>query len=230
MAVRKSVKKNKVAPKKKPSAKKITLPAFGLAEDILGKQAKVGEGEDSEVKVAKRDEGTMDIGGSESPILNSGVQGEDRSQELVSGPELHLVTFRLESEEYGVDIGSVQEIIRVGNITSVPNSPEYVQGVINLRGRILPVLNLRSKLCLPDAEFTKDSRIVVVESMGRVLGLLVDAVSQVTRIPLASVEEPPGDMEETRAYVRNIGKIDSRLIMIMDLEKVLMKDARQTAA
>lgn len=221
---RKRSKKTKESADKEP-AKKIVLPAYGLAEEILGGQtAKQSSGSGAGSPETK----TQDSSGAmrEEEV---GTQTRDAGQSD-TGEELHLVTFSLDREEYGVEIGSVQEIIRVGQITSVPNAPDYVQGVINLRGRVLPVLNLRKKFQLPEGQFTKNSRIMVVESTGKVLGILVDGVSQVVKIPLASVEHPPSDVEEAKTYVKGIGKMDSRLIMIMDMEKVLMKESRQATA
>jgi purine-binding chemotaxis protein CheW len=94
---------------------------------------------------------------------------------------------------------------------------------------VIPVLNLRRRLDLPEGEFTKHSRIMIVESGVKVLGLLVDGVSQVMRLPVAAVDTPPGDVDQGRAFVRGIGKIDSRLIMIMDLERVLAKETYKGA-
>ncbi len=223
MALKKAAKRsNKKKAHKSGPEKKITLPAFGLAEDIL---AMTKEG------VAKR----KDEKASESPPtpLNESGAREDLRSEIMtpgSGEELHLVTFRVDAEEYGVDITRVQEIIRVGHITSVPNAPVFVKGVINLRGRIIPVLNLRRRLELSDAPLTKNSRIMIVETERRALGMLVDSVSQVLRVSAGSVETPPEDVEQARAFVRGIGKVDSRLIMIMELEKVLEKGAQPAAA
>lgn len=214
-------KKRTTQSKAKKGGRKIALPAFGLAEEILSGQVAAREKEKESEAVRSTTQESLLSHPPEQRTDTIGAGGE---------AELQLVTFRLDREEYGVEISSVQEIIRVGHITAVPNAPEYVQGVINLRGRILPVLNLRRKFNLPDVQFTKESRIMVVESGGRVLGLIVDGVSQVIKIPLASLEAPPGEVEETKSYVRGIGKIDSRLVMIMDMEKVLMKDARQPAA
>ena len=190
----------------------ITLPAFGLAEEILG------------------------MTNAESGMRNDEIRGNEVSELRTpnsepatsnTGPTLHLVTFSVDREEYGIEISSVQEIIRVTQITAVPNAPDFVRGVINLRGRVIPVLNLRKRLELSDGVLTKNSRIMVVECGARVLGLLVDSVTQVIRIPTASVDTPPGDVEGTKAFVKGIGKIEARLIMIMELDKVLSKETRQ---
>lgn len=212
MAVKKSVKRTRrKADEKKPApSPKITLPAFGLAEEILGMSS------ENKDQVNGRDSAAELRTPNSEPATSS------------TGPTLHLVTFSVDGEEYGVDIGSVQEIIRVSQITAVPNAPDFVRGVINLRGRVIPVLNLRKRLDLADGMLTKNSRIMIVECGTKVLGLLVDSVAQVIRIPIASVDAPPGEVEGVKAFVKGIGKIDSRLIMIMELDKVLAKETRQT--
>jgi len=212
MVDKKAAKKSrKKADKKKGEPDKITLPAFGLAEEILGSR---------EAGSQK----TEDRGQTTDALILESYKQQSATTPVADG-EYHLVTFNLDREEYGVEIDSVQEIIRVGQITPVPNAPEFIRGVINLRGKVIPVLNLRRRLDLPDSALTKNSRIMVVESGAKVLGMLVDSVSQVLRIPTAAVDEPPSEVEQMKAYVRGIGKVDERLIMIMDLNKALAKDA-----
>jgi hypothetical protein len=127
----------------KAAPHKITLPAFGLAEDILGTRDAVPGTRDLAPAAERHDiERLPDAAG----------------PDVAHDSELHLVTFHLDAEEYGVDIGRVQEIIRVGHITGVPNSPEFIRGVINLRGKIIPVIDLRKRMALPDATVTKMSR------------------------------------------------------------------------
>ena len=138
--------------------------------------------------------------------------------------DVHLVTFNL-GEEYGVPIGQVQEIVRVGGITMVPNSPSYMEGVINLRGRVLPVLNLRKRLGLSDKEMSNASRIVVTEVGSKVIGLLVDAVSHVIKIPAASVDPAPEEVLEIDTdYITGVGKLMDRMIILLDLEKLLRRE------
>ena len=110
------------------------------------------------------------------------------------------MTFNLDHEEYGVNIGSVQEIIRVGQITAVPNAPEFVKGVINLRGRVIPVLNLRRRLELSEEEAHQNSRIVVVESGTKVLGLLVDGVFPGPQDPRFVGRPSPAESDQTNLY------------------------------
>jgi len=138
--------------------------------------------------------------------------------------ELHLVTFAL-GEEYGVPISQVQEIVRVGGITMVPNAPGYMEGVINLRGRVLPVLNLRKRLKLSAAKMSKSSRIVVTEIGNKVIGLLVDAVTHVIKVPEQFVESAPEEVLEVETdYITGVGKLKDRLIILLDLEKLLRKE------
>lgn len=138
------------------------------------------------------------------------------------GPELHLLTFVLDREEFGVPVTQVREVIRVSEITRVPQAPAHVRGVANLRGRILAVVELRSRLGLPPAELTPRSRVVVVEVRGRVLGLLVDAVSQVTKVPEASVVPAPEEVVSAGVdYLKGVARWQSRLIILLDLEKAL---------
>ncbi|HEY8256229.1 MAG TPA: chemotaxis protein CheW [Gemmatimonadales bacterium] len=139
------------------------------------------------------------------------------------GPELHLLTFQLEREEYGLPITRVREVIRVTDITRVPQAPPHVRGVTNLRGRILAVVEIRSRLGLEPAVVTPASRIVVVEAHGRVLGLLVDRVSRVTKVPGESVAPVPDDVRSTDAdYLTGVARWDSRLIILLDLDRVLL--------
>lgn len=135
---------------------------------------------------------------------------------------LHLLTFGLDREEFGIPVTQVREVIRVTEITRVPQVPPHVRGVTNLRGRILPVVEIRTRLGLEPAIVTPVSRIVVVEVLARVLGLLVDRVSQVTRLPADSVAPPPEEVVSAEAdYVTGVARWDSRLIILLDLDKVL---------
>jgi purine-binding chemotaxis protein CheW len=138
-------------------------------------------------------------------------------------PELHLLTFGLDREEFGIPVTQVREVIRVAEITRVPQAPPHVRGVANLRGRILAVVELRSRLGLAPAELTPRSRVVVVEMRGRVLGLLVDTVSQVTKVPQASVVPAPEEVVSADAgYVTGVARWQSRLIILLDLDKALL--------
>ncbi|AFN74066.1 chemotaxis protein CheW [Melioribacter roseus P3M-2] len=135
---------------------------------------------------------------------------------------LQLVSFKIGKEEFGIDILKVQEINRMLNLTKVPNAPFYIDGVVNLRGRIIPIVNLRAKLGMERKEADRNSRIVVVELSGKTIGFLVDEVSEVLRIPESITEQPPAMVAGVdSSFIRAIGKLEDRLLILLDLEKVL---------
>lgn len=135
---------------------------------------------------------------------------------------LQLVSFNLGNEEYAVDILRVQEINRMVEITPIPNAPPHVEGVINLRGKVIPVVNLRKKFRLDAKEMDSHSRIVVVD-VGTTIGLLVDSVSQVLRISPDTVEPPPPAADNgSSKYILGIGKLADRLLLLLDIESLLM--------
>ncbi len=135
---------------------------------------------------------------------------------------LQLVSFMIGDEEYGVDILLVQEIIRMLQVTKVPNAPDYVDGVINLRGRIIPVIDLRCKLGIERKEHDKNTRIVVVEVSGKTVGFIVDAVTEVLRIPESITEAPPEIVTGVNSeYIKAVGKLEDRLLILVDIEKML---------
>lgn len=135
---------------------------------------------------------------------------------------LQLVSFKIANEEFGVDILNVQEINKMTLITKVPNAPEFVEGVINLRGRVIPIIDLRTRLKLEKKEHDKDTRIIVVEISGRTVGFIVDAVKEVLRIPMNITEAPPELVTGIDSeFIRAVGKLEDRLLILIDLEKVL---------
>jgi purine-binding chemotaxis protein CheW len=138
---------------------------------------------------------------------------------------LQLVSFNIGDEEFGVEILKVQEINRMLQVTRVPNSPEYVDGVINLRGKVIPVIDLRRWFGLQRKEHDKNTRIVVVELSGKVVGFVVDAVKEVLRIPSSVTEPPPPIVAGVRAeYITAVGKLEDRLLILLDLERMLAQD------
>ncbi|MCX6136017.1 MAG: chemotaxis protein CheW [Ignavibacteriales bacterium] len=135
---------------------------------------------------------------------------------------LQLVSFEIGSEEFGVDILKVQEIIRTLEVTRVPNAPEYVDGVINLRGKVIPIVDMRRRFGMDRKVQDKNTRIVVVELSGRTIGFIVDAVSEVLRIPKSVTEPPPSIVAGINAeYITAVGKLEDRLLILLDLEKIL---------
>lgn len=135
---------------------------------------------------------------------------------------LQLVTFRIGEEEFGVDILAVQEIIRLVPITPVPRAPVDIAGVINLRGKVIPVVNMRSRFSLPARDASPQTRIVVMESEEKIVGFLVDAVSEVLRIPVTTVEDPPPVVAGIGSeYIRGVGKLAERLLILLDLDRLM---------
>jgi purine-binding chemotaxis protein CheW len=136
---------------------------------------------------------------------------------------VQLVNFRLREEEFGVDIGSVREITKVGDITHIPEGPAFIQGVTNLRGQIIAVIDLAKQFGLSSQEELSDSaRIVVTEVNGQTVGMLVDEVPGVLNLPGENIEAAP-ELIQTKIkkdYIKGIGKIDNKLIVILDLGKV----------
>ncbi len=135
---------------------------------------------------------------------------------------LQLVSFTLKDEEYAVDILNVQEINRVTEITQVPNAPHYVEGVINLRGKVMPVINLRKKFGIEEKETDDTSRIIIMDIDGVTNGLIVDSVSEVLRIPADTVEPPPQISSGLNSrFIKGIAKFENRLIILIDINKLL---------
>jgi purine-binding chemotaxis protein CheW len=136
--------------------------------------------------------------------------------------ELHLVGFRIGRETYGVPITSLHEIVRVPEITAVPDAPDYLEGVINLRGKIVSVMDLRKRFGNHEASMNKQNRILVVEHAGKLAGLIVDSASEVLKIAESDVEPPPAAFQEGGLNcVTGLGKARGRLIVLLDMTKLL---------
>lgn len=136
--------------------------------------------------------------------------------------EEQLVTFSLGSEEFGVDIMHVQEIIRIPSITRVPKAPDYTEGVINLRGNVIPIISLRTCFGMPLIEATDLSRIIVLQYQPRVFGIRVDAVTEVLHLDSAGIEPPPSiELGMDNKFIRGVGKIGERLIILLELNQIM---------
>ncbi len=152
--------------------------------------------------------------------MNKEIRTKEEASEL-----LQLVSFKIGSEEFGVEILNVQEINKMTQITKVPNSPEFVEGVINLRGRVIPVVDLRTRLNLEKKPHDKDTRIIVVEIIGRTIGFIVDSVNEVLRVPVNTFEAPPELVAGIGSeFIKSVGKLDDRLLILIDLNKVLQQE------
>jgi purine-binding chemotaxis protein CheW len=145
----------------------------------------------------------------------------------VSGEEVKLVSFRLGSEEYGVDIAQVQEIIRLVEITHVPRAPHFMEGVINLRGQLIPIIDLRTRFGMQRTAATKSTRIVVTEIGSKRVGIIVDSVSEVLNIPLEHIEDAPEMVAGVGTeYIQGVGKLRDRLIIMLDLTMVITTEEK----
>jgi purine-binding chemotaxis protein CheW len=184
---------------KQKQAQPVKLPPFGLAEEVLG-------------KIPSREP---------SPATDAPKPKTEEQKKAIDS-SMKYVSFALEREEYALPISQIQEINRVIDITRVPNSPDHILGVINLRGRIIPVLDLKHRLRIGDTNIGKSSRIVVVENGPKLLGLLVDGVSQVLDILSSQIEAAPEEVVPIDGnYIKGVGKLDNRMIIILELEKII---------
>ena len=206
----------------------ISLPSSGLAADILALAgaAAVPAVEPARAPLPAVVEAEAAPRAHNISFFAAPVREERKAVEATE----HLATFFLGREEYGVDVRLVQEIIRVTEITQVPRAPEFIKGVINLRGRIIPVVDLKRKLGLGDVEVVRQSRIVVVKIKERLIGLLVDGASQVLKVPVSTIEAAPDEVTEIdTTAIRGVAKLTGRLIILMDLNKTLALELREEA-
>ena len=212
---------------------RIVLPPSGLAEDILALPESAAV-EPMDVEALERRQPDAGEAEEEQEVQAHSVSfftAPAREERKTAEATEHLATFFLEAEEYGVDVRLVQEIIRVSEITQVPRSPGFVKGVINLRGRIVPVVDLKRKLGLGEVdERARPARIVVARVKDRLVGLLVDGAHQVMKVPVSTIEPAPEEVVAKGAdYIRGVAKLDQRLIILMDLNKVLFPEFREGA-
>ena len=135
--------------------------------------------------------------------------------------EVQLVACAIEGEEYAVDIRSVQEIIRLQEITRVPHASPYVSGVINLRGRVIPVMDIRKRFSLPSKKYGEVTRIIIIDFNDTLVGMIVDNVSEVIRLPGEDIGLPPGSSHINSEFFDGIGKLGNRLLVMLNLEKIL---------
>lgn len=144
------------------------------------------------------------------------------SENNFSENEVQLVVFKLGREEYGISILQVQEIKRMTDITRVPHTPDYLRGVINLRGSVLPVLDLKIRLDLEPDDMTDDTRIIIVKIGDIAVGMIVDAVSEVMALSKENIEPPQSVVSGIAAnYLDGVGKMDNRLLILLNLEAII---------
>jgi purine-binding chemotaxis protein CheW len=144
-------------------------------------------------------------------------------QAAYAGEESQLVVFKLGNEEYGISILQVQEIKRMTDITRVPHTPDYIKGVINLRGSVLPVIDLKRRLSLPNDKYTDDTRIIIVNVNDMAVGLIVDGVSEVTSMGADQIDSSQSVTGvEGSGFISGVGKLDNRLLILLNLEVIIL--------
>ncbi|VAW86954.1 Positive regulator of CheA protein activity (CheW) [hydrothermal vent metagenome] len=144
---------------------------------------------------------------------------------------LQWVTFKLEGESYGINVMQVQEVLRVSEITPVPGAPSYILGIINLRGNVVTVLDTRMRFGLPAYETDDASRVVIVESNGNVLGILVDSVAEVVYLRSSEIESTPNvGNDESSKYIQGVYSNEGNLLILVDVNKLLSNNEWQEVA
>ncbi len=157
------------------------------------------------------------------------VGDEQRSEG--GGSISQVVSFRLANEEYGLDIMKVQEIILMGEITEIPEVPPYIRGLINFRGKVIPVVDLRKRFRLQAADSSEQTRIIVVNADENIFGIVVDAVSEVLRVDAGQIESPPaGLVGLDRAYIKGLVKMDNKIMILLNIDRILSHDDRAGVA
>lgn len=208
---------------KAASASGSSLPAFGFAKDVLAKVSEPGDesapptepaaGQDVDEKLADRIFKFAD-----SLTTGGGEDEEDAPKRLET-----WVTFDLADEIFAIPVSMVREALRVSTITRVPHAPHPIRGVTNLRGKVIPVIDLRVRIELPAREIDRLSRILVVGSRGRVLGLLVDAVRQVAHIEVDRIQPPPEDVVTVQSdYLLGVYHHGDLLVLLLDVDRILI--------
>ncbi|HVO40845.1 MAG TPA: chemotaxis protein CheW [Spirochaetia bacterium] len=137
-----------------------------------------------------------------------------------------FISFSVGDEEYGLELLRVKEVIRVREITWLPKAPSFVKGIINLRGDVIPIIDLRDKFGLEAKEATAHTRVIVVEVEGKLMGMVVDSASQVVRIPADQIDPPPVFGAVSQEFITGVGKIDDKLIVILNSDAILTTEER----
>jgi purine-binding chemotaxis protein CheW len=153
-------------------------------------------------------------------------------QEEMKEERIQLVSFKIGNEEHGINVLKVREIIRMSNITRVPNTPDYIEGVINLRGKVIPIISLRKKFYLPEVENDSRTRIIVMDMDNELMGFIVDSVAEVVRIAISEIQPPPPIVTSGIDQECISGVIDhaDRLLVLLNLEKMFSSQERQSIA
>lgn len=150
------------------------------------------------------------------------ITADSKQGRVQATASMQLVSFKLAQEEYGIEITKVQEIILMGEITRVPQTPDFIKGLINLRSTVIPIVDLRLRFGLEQQEATDETRIMVVNVAGKTIGIIVDAVSEVLRIAHDQIAPPPPTVAGLgREYLTGLVKLEHRLLILLDIDKIL---------
>ena len=144
----------------------------------------------------------------------------------MSDETVQIISFKVGDEEYGLEILKVKEVIKVTEITKLPKAPSFVKGVVNLRGDVIPIIDLREKFGLEKAEESDANRVIVVEIEGKSVGMAVDSVSHVIRINESQIDNPPLVGGMTGDYIRGVVKLGDRLIVLINVDKILTSEEK----
>jgi purine-binding chemotaxis protein CheW len=155
------------------------------------------------------------------------MQSEKNHRHEMEGDLNQLISFLVGDEEYGLDILRVKEVIRIREITRLPKAPSFVKGIINLRGDVIPIIDLRDKFGLESREYTTMTRVIVVDVEDKLVGMVVDAASQVVRIPADQIDPPPPIVGGLSAeYIRGVGKLEDRLVILLNIDRILTTEEK----
>lgn len=158
-----------------------------------------------------------------------GTTAETPHNDQATKERMQLVSFILDREEYGVEVLKVREIIRMPTITRVPNTPHYVEGVINLRGKVIPIISLRKRFCLDDAENDNRTRIMVMDMTNELTGFIVDSVAEVIRITSDEIQPAPALVAEgvDHEFLSGVINREDRMLVLLDLERLFSQEEQQ---
>jgi purine-binding chemotaxis protein CheW len=163
--------------------------------------------------------------------MNQHQSPRQQVTEAESSTTLQIVSFRLANEEYGIEITKIQEIILIGEVTRIPQTPDYIKGLINLRSNVITVVDLRQRFGMECTDYTDATRIMVVNIQGRTIGMIVDAVSEVLRVNNNQLSPPPPVVAALgRTYITGLAKIKDRLLIMLNIDELLTADESQTLA
>lgn len=207
------------------------LPSFGFAADLLGRRDDPDAAETVEPAVEASAAANADF--DEGPIFSFAdtltATEREAEQRAAEARITTWITFGLADETFALPVEPVREVLRIHNITRVPHAPAPIRGVTNLRGRVIPVIDLRRRIGLPEGDLGRSARIIVVSSRGRLIGLLVDLVQQVTHLDLNLVQSPPDDVMTLQSdYISGVYHMGEDLLLLLDVDRALtIREASQ---